>query len=59
MRVKLCLVCKRAELEPWESACNHCWNELTDKHKKYMVVLNHIREALRSCGIDLFDPPWD
>lgn len=28
------------------------------KWRSQLILLNHIREFLRSCGMDLFDSPW-
>jgi len=52
---KICLICKKAKIECWESACKKCWDGLNTKEKKYLTMLNHIREALRSCGKDFED----
>jgi len=35
------------------SACNDCWQKLEKREREWMIMLNHVREFLRSCGVDL------
>jgi len=50
---KICLICKERIIESWESACASCWEKMTDDERANMIVLNHAREFLRSCGKDI------
>lgn len=46
-------MCKQKIIASWESACKDCWEKLTEQEREWIVMLNHIREILRECGVDL------
>lgn len=53
-------MCKQRVIESWESACNDCWQKLEKHEGEWMIMLNHFREFLRFCGVDLteLDKMW-
>lgn len=52
---KLCMICKEKIIESWESACGNCWQKLEKREREWMIMLNHVRETLRDCGVDLLE----
>jgi len=52
---KLCMMCKQRVVASWESACNNCWQKLKKREREYMIMLNHVRETLRGCGVDMLE----